>query len=76
MPKAREYTKEDYLRIVALIQEKIDPDKLADLARSALNFEEFSDMVLDTLLAKVEGGWEGIQSAWGNPVIQDLLEEV
>jgi len=72
----REYTEEDYLRIVAIIQEEIDPDELADLARSALDFEEFSEMVLNTVLARVDWGWEGIQAAWPNPVIQGFLEEV
>jgi hypothetical protein len=76
MQKARKYTKEDYLRIVAIIQEKIDPDELADMARASASFEEFSDIVLDTVLARVEWGWEGIQSAWPNPVIQEFLEEV
>jgi hypothetical protein len=76
MQKIKGYTEEDYLRIVAIIEEKIDPDELADMARSALDFNDFSEMVLDTVLSRVEWGWEGIQSAWPNPVIQEFLEEV
>ena len=76
MQRAKEYTEEDYLRIVAIIEEKIDPDELRDIARSALDFDDFSEMVLNTVLSRVEWGWEGIQSAWPNPVIQEFLEEV
>jgi hypothetical protein len=68
--------KSDPKRIIMLIETNIDPDEMADMARMCDSLDEFSDMVLDTLLSRMESGWEGVTAGWDNPEVQDYLERV